>query len=400
MGSISKQVRGYNLREAKVKSRIQAIILVLTGFIMGVFFLRYVWPPFIQSIVKKKEDFKSNPIFTQISPGYLQNDVETLISIHNSEDVKLKRQQLIDVLWGNSGLPLSKMPEEVIVDYKDARYDDLYDGPLQRIDKIVVRMENGLESQVYLFVPEQGNGQFVIYHQGHDEDHQEYPGDFISGKGIIFRLLKSGFTVAGFSMPLLGLNNRPFIEDARIGKLRITSHDQMAWLPCPEGHAVKYFVEPVIVFLNHVTEKSGGTQVHMIGKSGGGWTTLIAAALDDRIKRSFSVAGSYPIYLRSESERDWGDYEQHVPEIYKTCNYLELYILGSFGEGRHHLQLVNQYDSCCFAGIKWQAYEPFVRKRVSQLGSGRFDVILDNSHTDHKISPVIEDLIIRELNKD
>lgn len=75
----------------------------------------------------------------------------------------------------------------------------------------------------------------------------------------------------------------------------------------------------------------------MMGLSGGGWTTVLYAALDPRIMRSYPVAGSWPIYLRFASPRDWGDYEETIPELYKTVNYLEMYILGSYGEGRKQL---------------------------------------------------------------
>ena len=41
----------------------------------------------------------------------------------------------------------------------------------------------------------------------------------------------------------------------------------------------------------------------MIGLSGGGWTTVVYAAIDERISDSFSVAGSIPFYLRVDEQR-------------------------------------------------------------------------------------------------
>jgi len=76
------------------------------------------------------------------------------------------------------------------------------------------------ESNIYHFIPKNSNHRLVIYHQGHR-------GDFIHGKELIAALLNEGYEVAVFCMPLLGLNNQPTIDDARIGRLKITSHDHM-----------------------------------------------------------------------------------------------------------------------------------------------------------------------------
>ena len=51
----------------------------------------------------------------------------------------------------------------------------------------------------------------------------------------------------------------------------------------------------------------------MVGLSGGGWTTNLLSAIDDRIRYSFSVAGSMPIYYRLEASM--GDIEQFLPEF-------------------------------------------------------------------------------------
>ncbi len=136
----------------------------------------------------------------------------------------------------------------------------------------------------------------------------------------------------------------------------------------------------------------------MIGISGGGWTTTLAAAIDERIQTSVPVAGSYPIYLRSNEQRDWGDWEQTVPELYRIVNYPEIYILGAFGKNRCQLQVLNKYDSCCFAGIKWQTYVDVVKTRVGDLGQGKWDLYVDDSHDGHKISVATRDKIIVLLN--
>ena len=102
--------------------------------------------------------------------------------------------------------------------------------------------------------------------------------------------------------------------------------------------------------------------VAMMGISGGGWLTTLYAALDPRVRASYPVAGTLPIFLRSKAARDWGDYEQNHPDLYRIANYPELYVLGSHGEGRRQIQILNRYDDCCFAGTRSRLYEEAVRE--------------------------------------
>jgi cephalosporin-C deacetylase-like acetyl esterase len=65
-------------------------------------------------------------------------------------------------------------------------------------------------------------------------------------------------------------------------------------------------MEPVAAFINYAVKKSSPAEIVMTGISGGGWTTQLYSALDDRIKYSFPVAGSYPFFLRSKPDKSWG----------------------------------------------------------------------------------------------
>jgi hypothetical protein len=182
--------------------------------------------------------------------------------------------------------------------------------------------------------------------------------------------------------------------------LKITLHDQLKFLSPAEGHQVKYFIEPIIVALNYIEVHHRYSSISMTGISGGAWTTTLAAAIDNRIINSFPVAGSYPIFLRSNSGCDWGDYEQTLPELYTKVNYLDLYILGAYGKQRKQLQILNQFDNCCFAGIRWKTYKDVVRSHIQHLGAGAFDIYMDSSHKKHMISPLAINLIIDEIERE
>ena len=115
----------------------------------------------------------------------------------------------------------------------------------------------------------------------------------------------------------------------------------------PATYGLRYFLEPEIVSLNYLLQKENYENVNMVGLSGGGWTTNLLAAIDERIKYSFSVAGSMPLYYRSGGSM--GDIEQFLPELYRDiAGYPDLYVLGAYGKGRKQVQILNRNDDCCF----------------------------------------------------
>ena len=326
---------------------------------------------------------------------FLDTDLHKVISIHDLKDAMGKRGELTNFIWGPNGLP-KEQPAKVEPGIQDARYTDL--SNLKQIDRLAINMEWGLTSTVYHFIPEHGNNKLLIYHGGHD-------GDVIIAKDVIAFFLKHGFSVMGFSMPLETPNNRPVVDLEGIGKIQLSFHEQLKLLKMKAGHPVQLFLTPVTVALNYV-QPLGYTAVYMTGVSGGGWTTTMYAAVDPRITRSYPVAGTLPVHLRGDKGRsntaqraaDWGDYEQTIPELNSVANYLDLYILGSFGEHRKQLQILNKHDPCCFAGESFKTYEGVVNDRVRALGDGAFAVYLDTENTDHSTSGVALEIMLSDIN--
>ena len=133
----------------------------------------------------------------------------------------------------------------------------------------------------------------------------------------------------------------------------------------------------------------------MTGISGGGWTTVLYSALDPRIEKSYPVAGSVPLYLRFNNPKNMGDYEQMLPELYKIADYLDLYIMASYGENREQIQIFNKYDPCCFSGTGYITYENEIKKSISDLG--KFKVFLDVNNKKHSISEESFTIILKNI---
>ena len=325
------------------------------------------------------------PIIT--STSFEKFDISSIIEIETKEDLNSKKTSLINYIWKNQ-MP-TKLPANIEANFIDDNFRDLKN--LKQLDKITIEMEHGVSSIAYFFIPHDSNNKLIIYHHGH-------AGDFVLEKSTITFFLNHGYSIVGFNMPLIGMNNQPTIETSDFGPIKFISHNQFLLLEHSEFSPIKYFVEPITLSLNYIDEKYDYDSYYMIGLSGGGWTTVLYSAIDERISQTYSVAGSYPLYLRYDTG-DIGDYEQFNPNLYRIANYLELYVMGSYGDDRKFIQIFNKYDTCCFDGELYQSYEDEVKRTVSNLQKGKFKIYLDDSHKGHKISENTLRIILKSMNE-
>lgn len=317
--------------------------------------------------------------FNEIDPIYYQTNPAGEIHIQTPADISAVRNRIVNFVWKGNGIP-GRLPDQVTKDVSAAAYLNTSNfSNLARIDSILIVMDHNFTSRAYLLHPVTSNNRLVIFHQGHSPTLNED-----GGNETIKYLLGQGFTVLAFQMPLFGPNSGPTSE-----------HNNLAGYESATLSPFKFFLEPIAVSLNYIRSEYNVSDVSMTGISGGGWTTHLYAAIDIRISKSFPVAGSLPLYLREPpcGTRDRGDYEQgkttsaEVANFYQNiASYLDLYILASYGQGRAQVQILNKFDECCFAGIRYQTYENTVKARMAALGAGSFTVALDTSHWSHKIS--------------
>ena len=330
---------------------------------------------------------QKNPISLQEHPSIEKFEFNTIIDIQSQSDIFQKRTDVVNYLWNNNELP-NVLPTSIKNNISDDRFDDL--NNLKQIDKFSIEMKYGVISNVYLFIPENNNNNLILYHQGHS-------GGFILGKPTIDFFLKNGFSVAAFSMPLVGMNNNPTIILESLGPIKFIEHGQFELLETENFSPISYFFTPITSSINYLDKNYEYDDIHMIGISGGGWTTTIYSGLDSRISNSFAVSGSLPLSLRFIHE-DVGDYEQLNSQLYKIANYPEFYVMSSFGDDRKFTQIFNKFDPCCFAGTLYTQYEDSIKQKINELGEGSFVIFLDDSHKKHEISELSRNYILENLN--
>ena len=359
-------------------------IVFIFGLIVGVYKI------FPYEILDSSLDAIKEEAPTENNQFITQSDLNTLVRIDGKSDIEKKRNDLTEFFWNVGSLQRvqhdGQLPE-IESDIYDSRYNDLQN--LKRIDKLIVEMEYGIDSVSYLLLPEESNQKLILYHHGHD-------GDFILGSNTIQFFLERNFTVLAMTMPLVGMNNQPIVGIDGFGEMKLISHDQFDLLEKNKFNPMKLFIHPIQVNLNYLDKEYDFKRYSIIGLSGGGWIGLVYSAIDDRISDSFSIASSLPFYLRVDA-RDIGDYEQTNVNLYKITNYLELYVLAGYGDGRKHIQIFNKNDPCCYSGIGYESYEFFIKDKLVELGKGSFQILIDDTHNEHKISDTMLEYIRKNI---
>lgn len=371
-----------------MKKQVLAVIisLIAISFIFGLVTGTYkTFPYYSLDYVKKIALSEPEIEIETISSHIYEVDVHSLIKIKNEGDIFQKRNSVIEYIWSGIGFP-KELPE-IEENITDPAYDNLVN--LERIDKIVVNMDYGINSIAYHFIPEKKINKLIIYHQGHG-------GDFTNGKDAIQFFLENGYSILAFTMPLLGMNNQPIVEVNNLGPIILKSHNHFQFLEADDIKPVKFFVEPIAKSLNYIEDNYNYESFHMLGISGGGWATVLYPAIDTRINQSYSVAGSYPLFIQSGFKK-LGDYETNLPELYNRANYLELYIMAGYGDNRKFIQIFNEFDPCCWSGDYFKVYEDEVKNVMDKLNYGKFDIWLDSTHKEHIISPYALELILESM---
>jgi hypothetical protein len=314
---------------------------------------------------------------------------DSRLSMQTPLDAPVKRKELIELIWGDAGFPTSKLPSSVELNVANP-VASVKIANLARVDRLVVDMGQGVANETFHFVPQSSNGRLVVVHQGHVYDFDE-----VGVAETIAALVADGYGVLGALMPCLSSIPCP-TTIAGPGGIHNDLFDQVI-VPPGSGSAVKFFVEHVAVSLNYLRTMAARdafspyTEFDMTGVSGGGWTTVLYAALDPTIRVSVPVSGSKPMYLRHcapgpgcEPEGYGGDREQMDVSIYGKVGYLDLYAMGAAGAGRTQIQVQIRHDGCCFGeddygefnqvpGLTWNQAVRAYENKLQDFFSGDTD---------------------------
>lgn len=324
-------------------------------------------------------------------------DVDSLITLHTTEDARVRRNRLVRHVWKGAGFPTHRPTVEIDVDCPA-----LESLPATRFDRLIQPLPHGGTATSYLVQPEhRRKGRIGLYLSGHGDPRN--PRYHRPQLATMRELLLRGYQVGTVDMPFFGWNREPTSTGAPVPPPGWPEHhESLAEHESEQFSAARLFVEPAVTMINEVGAAEPITDVAVVGFSGGSWTATLLAAIDQRITRSFQVAGSCPFYLRPfpRTKPNYGDWEQRresQPDLYAIAGYLDLYLLGADGPGRRQLQIINRFDPVCFPGVGHRSYSQPLADRAARLG-GSWEAVDDPTHGEHQVSEYAISVIAWELD--
>jgi hypothetical protein len=324
------------------------------------------------------------------------DDIRRLIDVRTPAKAEARRRALIGAIWKRDALDLAALPDRIETGLP--RPDALRDSAsLAGVERWSADLPHGFRAVLLRLRPARSIGRAMLYHHGHEGDA------VAAGRVLANPLLDAGFDVVAIAMPGLAPNVAPdYLPTPRLGPLpNRFGHGGYRWMETESFSPLMLFLHPVLAAVNQLT-REGFERIDMAGLSGGGWTATVYAAVDPRIRKSFPVVGTLPLFLLGEppNRMNMVDWEYTAPALLRSANYLEMYALGSSGPGRRQIQIHNQFDGCCFRGVGARLYAPLVAEAVSDLGQGgSYELVILPEHG-HRIAPEAVEIILREARAD
>jgi len=160
-----------------------------------------------------------------------------------------------------------------------------------------------------------------------------------------------------------------------------------------------YGVGQVTEWIHRTWAPNRDPVVVAIGRSGGGWASLLYSAFDRRIDATAVIAGFVPIGQRLGDEgRDVGDWEQIDPVTFGALDYTDIVRLANT---RDLLLTYSQFDDCCFRVSPSDPFALWLNTAATESPATQTTVI--SSSSDHGLSPegyaALQDLLNRALSR-
>ena len=343
--------------------------------------------------------YKAPPYFLL---DYLQDFLTKKYSkkYHNSRDKALEDQ-------------LKKISENLIVENKSVKElekikislkQKIIPNTLLDIEEIK-RDENsyflknkyyGIKTKSILYKSKNPKNCLRIYIQGHGGN----PIRFQYHSDLKTYFLENGCDMLSFSMLGIGLNKSEADFPTSYGNLFLsdqeaTNHNLYAYFfdkKNPNLDPLTLFLFPSYSIIKNILSQYN--DIAMIGISGGGWKTVMLAALLPEVKTSVSISGTIPFAYKHLSTNLIGDWEDVYSYLYKEISYFDLYQLMTLdkqGEKKRKAFLVYNKEEPFFT----HPYTTHFKNFSNSKSFLKYKVLVEDKKY-HVIDP---ELIIKLLEK-
>lgn len=234
-----------------------------------------------------------------------------------------------------------------------------------------------MSSQVTWFVPTRPvEGLYAIYHEGHFQ--YDSGSGMVMGAETIDWLLDRGYNVVAIDLPMYGVNQ----GDTKW----YPYHDALDWADHGIVGPISLFLLPVKAVVDTIYSQAPFVaDMLMVGRSGGGWATIVYSAIDPRITTAVPVAGASPLSIKLRPPngviKNLGDYEQHVPFLYDVVTYEELMRLDG---STRSLLVYNSHDPCCYAYGPDEGFIQYLK--ATAVHPQKPEVWVDEQNDQHSLS--------------
>lgn len=331
-----------------------------------------------------------------IDSAFVRGWANYSLNLTNTASVTSLRNSLISEVFNGLGLPAGATADTLTIGYSGTVHQTST-GALTgcTADRLVF---NETDNQTYvwssrIYIIRKTGGthakiSLVIGGHGSETAHVNMIQDFIDNDvDVIYCVMpdvtQNSETNPGITYPGVGAHN----------DIKSSGLDNGTYNP------LTLFFSDKIKAINYVAANYSYTSIYAAGCSGGGWTSIVLAAMDTRISKAFDIRGFTPWnYVTNTALADYeqgpvitatnfgladGNSSPQLTTNYTAINYFDLCILASSG-GRQ-LHMVHHYnDSCCHGSFVYSLFYPRLAKDASDLGGTvEMNMMTDPAYTTH-----------------
>jgi len=376
------------------------LALFIIGFPLGVQLAKPSGAPNFQAYGLPTDPIKS-PVPVVKEEWFLTN-VSQIIKIQTPQDIEKKRKELINYIW-KGDFPKGKPPlirkNVELGQYKEfvgVKSLDIYEFNWKSLKSKVYHFKTRAKSpKPYL----------IIVHIGNKPLSQSFNLFFT------FFSLRAGFDVLVIPSPLSSIEDQnltyssvPSVNTPSFGHLGLTDQNVFFLLEDNTFSPLQLYLDPLALSLNLIDQQYNYTSYHLVGSFDGSWEATVYPALDSRIKTSHVIYPPLPLFIATTSDStSLRNYEYFHPQLTKIVNYLELYVMASYGKGRKHVQLIDTSNPHRYNEEGYKAYADEVSDRVETFGEGSFETLIFDSSKQKEASiatleQIYSDIEGKEIN--
>lgn len=351
-------------------------LVVLGGLAYAGYAYTHYYPPGRIWYKRMKADNKY--VFDEIPPAIAKVDASKLISLTSQQAVAERRARLAALYFRDARTLTTSLP--VVKQVETDPYGIATGQDLALVERLETEIElpgtPNYRAVYFHFRPKNWNGRAVQYNNG-------YASNIGAQTKLIRQLLKQGYGVVAHNFPGYGEQFPSQFTHDRFGPISLGFDAQMDFI----DHALRIYLQPVFAANNYLLKQGDVKEVDLIGFSAGGWVATLTAAADTRLTKTISIAGVYPMYVRPHAFGNERPRVHYYPPLLQTTNYLDAFVAAASGADRSYTQIFNRYDRCCYRNRYGKLYEKDVADAVTKVNAGgHFQVLLDETHAEHKIS--------------